>query len=125
VIEECIIEFLLDYYFLVEVFLVELGFVFELVFAHGAGRPRGRIERRGGVTAEPARCFPTMVPARRFGCTARPGARSITPPTGAAVTFRADGSRRSVGPLGGPSCTRQTGYRSALYLCSWTCARPP
>ena len=27
----------------------------------------------------------------------------------------ADGSRRPVGPLGGPTCARQTGYRSVLY----------
>jgi uncharacterized membrane protein YjfL (UPF0719 family) len=43
VLEECIIEFLLDYYFLVEVFLVDLGFVFELVFAHSAGRLVGEL----------------------------------------------------------------------------------
>ena len=38
---------------------------------------------------------------------------------------RADGSRRPLGPLGGPACTRQTGYRSVLYEVSWTTAEPP
>jgi hypothetical protein len=34
-------------------------------------------------------------------------------------------SRRPVGPLGGPSCARQTGYRSVLYEASWTAADKP
>src|SRR4051794_32596535 len=68
--------------------------------------------------------LPDNASGETFGGDGRPGARSITPPTGAADPFRADGSRRSVGPLGGPSCTRQTGYRSVLYRCSWTSAEP-
>ena len=36
-----------------------------------------------------------------------------------------DGSRNPLGPLGGPACTRQTGYRNVLYLDSWTAAQPP
>ena len=36
-----------------------------------------------------------------------------------------DGSRRPLGPLGGPACTRQTGYRNVLYWDSWTAAQPP
>jgi len=35
------------------------------------------------------------------------------------------GSRRPVGPLGGPCCARQTGYRNVLYEASWTAAEPP
>ena len=33
--------------------------------------------------------------------------------------------RRPVGPLGGPCCARQTGYRNVLYEASWTAAEPP
>ena len=36
-----------------------------------------------------------------------------------------DGSRRPLGPLVGPIRMQQTGYRSVLYLDSWTAAQPP
>ena len=84
-------------------------------------------------TAEPSRCFPTRRSARLVPLRAR-GPRSITPRVGrgdAPSRLRpdsrgwTDGSRRPVGPLGGPACTRQTGYRNVLYLISWTAARAP
>jgi hypothetical protein len=33
-------------------------------------------------------------------------------------------SRRPLGPLGGPVCAWQTGYRNVLYWDSWTAAQP-
>jgi hypothetical protein len=61
----------------------------------------------------------TSVAVQRLGgaeYNAAPAARSRKP---------TDGSRRPVGPLGGPYCPRQTGYRSVLYWASWTAAEPP
>jgi hypothetical protein len=58
VLEECIIEFLLDYYFLVEVFLVELGFVFELVFTHSAGCLVGELNVAAAINSRTVAMLP-------------------------------------------------------------------
>jgi len=73
----------------------------------------------------------------RFGHPDRPRFRGLSKafrrPTSARPAPRRSGgrprnmteSRRPVGPLGGPCCARQTGYRNVLYEASWTAAEPP